>query len=57
MEKLLSLMVNPAADVGSADLKGTNGATCRKAQVDAELVAPNRVQGCPFIESPARLMI
>jgi hypothetical protein len=56
MEKALSLMANPAADVGSADLKGTNGATCRKTQVDAKLV-PNRVQDCPFIESPARLMI
>jgi hypothetical protein len=57
MEKAFTPMVNPAADVGSADLKGTNGATCRKAQGDAKLVAPNRVQDCPFIESPARLMI
>jgi hypothetical protein len=56
MEKALSLMVNPAADVGSADLKGTNGAICKRAQVDAKLITPNRTQDCPFIESPARLM-
>jgi hypothetical protein len=55
MEKALSLMVNPAADVGGADLKRTNRATCKEAQVDTKLVAPNRTQDCLSIESPGRL--
>jgi hypothetical protein len=55
MKKAGSPIVNPAADVGGADPKRTDGATLGKAQVDTKLVAPNRTQDCLFIESPGRL--
>jgi hypothetical protein len=55
MEKALSLMVNPAADVGSADLKGSNGATRKRAQVDVMLVTPDRARDWLSIQSLRRL--
>ncbi len=56
MQEAISLIMNPAADSGGADLKETNGATNKKAKVGDKPVAPNRTQDCLFIQSLGRLM-
>jgi hypothetical protein len=52
----VSLIMNPATDSGSADLKRTDEAICMKAKVSDKLVTPNRTQDCLFIQSSERLM-
>ena len=56
MKKAISLIVNPAADSGSADLKGTDEPTCKKVRAGIKLVTPNRTQDCLFVQSLGRLM-
>lgn len=56
MKKAISLIVNPVADSGSADLKGADEPTCEKARVGIKLITPNRTQGCLSIQSLGRLI-
>jgi hypothetical protein len=57
MKKAVSPIMNPAADISSADCKGTDGAICKKVQVDTKPVTPNRTQDWLFIQSPGRWMV
>jgi hypothetical protein len=55
MKTAISPIVNLAADSGSADLKRTDGATCKEAQVEVMLVTPNRAPDWLSIQSLRRL--
>jgi hypothetical protein len=57
MKKAISLIASPVAVSGSADLKRSDGAICKKAQVGAELITPNRTQDRLSIQSLGRLMV